>query len=99
MYSPLNKLFRPFDQCDQTSTTLTQSPAALKTSDSQAGLSQPYLSFTHLPRGLVPQLATAYHSSGYCHPSPALAALLAHRNNMLFSYNPCYRIGYPGRFS
>jgi hypothetical protein len=70
MQSPVNIKFAHFDQCDATPATFTQSPAVV---------SQPSPSFTHLPRGLVPQVASPSLSSGYCQPSPALAALLLQR--------------------
>ena len=88
MQSPINKIFKHFDQFDQTPAAFTQLPATLKAIDSQAAVFQPSPSVTHLPRGLVPQLASASQNSVYCQPSHALAVLLAHRNNMLFSNNP-----------
>jgi hypothetical protein len=76
MQSPVNIKCAHFDQCDATPATFTQSPAAI---------SQPSPSFTHLPRGLIPQVGSASHNSSYCQPSPALAAILAQRNIIQFS--------------
>jgi len=90
MQSPVNIKFAHFDQCDATPATFTQSPEAV---------SQPLPSFTHLSRGLVPQVASASLSSGFCQPSPALAALLVQRNIMQFSVNPFSLMSYPARFS
>ena len=90
MQSPVNKKLSQSNQCDNTSATLTQSPATLKAADSQTAVSPPSTSLNHLPRVLFPQVPSALHSRSNIHPSPALA-LLAHRNNMLFSYNPYNR--------
>ena len=98
MQSPVNQMFKHFDQCDQIPDAFIQLPATVKAADSQAAVSQQFPSFTHLPRGLVPELASASHSSGYCHPSPALAAVLANRNNLLFSNYPCNTNSYPRSF-
>ena len=97
MQSPVNKKLSQSNQCDNTSATFTESPATLKAADSQIAVSQPFTSLNHLPRVLFPQLPSALYSRGNIHPSPALAALLAHRNSMLFNYNPYNRFIYPGR--
>ena len=99
MHSPVNKKLSQSNQCDNTSATLTQSPATLKADNSQTAFSQPSTSLNHLPRVLFPQVPSALHSRGNIHPSPALAALLARRNNMLFSFNPYNRFIYPRRIS
>ena len=98
MQSSINQMFKHFDQCDQIPDTFTQLPATLKAADCQAAVSQPFPSFTHLPRGPVPEFASASHSTGYCLSSPALAAVLAIRKKLLFSNNPCYKNGYHRSF-
>ena len=99
MQSPVNKKLSQTNQCDNTSATLTQSPATLNAADNQTAVSQPSTSLNHLPRVLFPQVPSALQSRGNIHPSPALPALLAHRNNMLFSYNPYNRFINSGRIS
>jgi hypothetical protein len=99
MQSPVNKKLSLSNQFDNTSASFTLSPATLKAADSQTAVSQLFTSLNHLPRVLFPQVPNALHSRGNIHPSPALAALLAQRNNMLFSYNPYNRFIYPGRIS
>jgi len=98
MQSPVKKKLSQSNQCDNTSATFTESPATMKVADSQTAVFQPCTSLNILPRVLFPQVPSALHSRGNIHPSPALA-LLAHRNIMLFSYNPCNRLIYPGRNS
>jgi hypothetical protein len=99
MHSPVNKKLSQSNQCDNTSATLTQSPATLKADDSQTAFSQPSTSLNHLPPVIFPQVPSALHSRGNIHPSPALVALFVHRNNMVLSYNPYNRFIYPERIS
>jgi hypothetical protein len=99
MQSPVNKKLSLSNQFDNTSASFTLSPATLKAADSQTAVSRPSMSINHLPRVLFPQVPSALYSRGNFYPSAALAALLAQRNNMLFSYNPYNRFIYPGRIS
>ena len=98
MLSPANYNLARFAQYDWTP---AQSPATVMAADSHTAISQPVPvpSLNHkLPRGLLPQVASAHRSTGSCHPSPALAALLMQRNHILFSYNHLLRI-LPNKFS
>ena len=97
MQTPVNTKFARSNQWDELPATFT--PASLMAADCQTAVFQPSPALNHLPRGLLPQVARAHHSSNDCQASPALAGLLAQRNNMLFSYNPSNRIIYPGGIS